>query len=300
MTLSSPPMSRLTHRFRSMGVDGVIVAPPDADEAVAEARRTLDAWDGRFSRFDPASELSQLNARAGSNVGIPISLEMTSAIGTAITAARATDGLFDPLLGARMVELGYDRTYEDLSDGGTVRPSVWVTGRWQTIDLDPVARTVRLPPGTELDFGGLAKGMAVDDALAVVAGGAGFAAVSLGGDLAVHGVPPDRTEWIIELDGPGKPTVGLGSGGLATSSVLRRRWTNGGVPRHHLLDPRTGMPAETGLVQVTVVAASCAQAEVAAKASLLLGPDRGSEFLRDRRLAGVLIDINGVERRVPA
>ena len=179
-------------------------------------------------------------------------------------------------------------------------PSVWVTGRWRSIDLDPVARTVRLPPGTELDFGGLAKGMAVDDALAVVAADAAFAAVSLGGDLAVHGIPPDSREWIIALEGPSKPTVGLGSGGLATSSVLRRRWTSGGMPRHHLLDPRTGMPAETGLAQVTVVAASCAQAEVAAKASLLLGPGCGPKFLLDHGLAGVLIDVHGAERRVPA
>jgi len=300
MTLSSPPMSQRTHRFRSMGVDGVIVAPSDAEQAVTAARRTLDAWERRFSRFDPTSELSRLNARAGSHVGIPISPEMASAIAMAMSAARATDGLFDPLLGARMVELGYDRTYEDLGDSGSVRPSAWVSGRWRAIDLDSAARTVRIPPGTGLDFGGLAKGMAVDDALAVLAADTGFAAVSLGGDLAVHGLPPDRTEWVIALDGPGEPTVGLGGGGLATSSVLRRRWTSGGLPRHHLLDPRTGMPAETGLVQVTAVAASCAQAEVAAKASLLLGPVRGSTFLREHQLSGVLIDVNGAERRMLA
>jgi thiamine biosynthesis lipoprotein len=300
MTLSSPAMSQRSDHFRSMGVDGVIVAPPDAAAAVSAARRTLDAWDGRFSRFDPRSELSQLNARAGSRVGTPISEEMASVIAMAISAARATDGLFDPLLGARMLELGYDRTFEELDDSGAVRPSVWVTGRWRTIDLDPVARTVRLPPGTELDFGGLAKGMAVDDALAVVAADAAFAAVSLGGDLAVHGTPPDSREWIIALEGPSKPTVGLGGGGLATSSVLRRRWTSGGIPRHHLLDPRTGLPAETGLAQVTVVAASCTQAEVAAKASLLLGPECGPKFLLDHGLAGILIDVSGAERRVPA
>jgi FAD:protein FMN transferase len=298
MSTSSPAMSQHTHRFRSMGVDGVIVAPPDADEAVSAARRTLDMWDDRFSRFDPGSELSLLNARAGSHVGIPITHEMTSAIAIAISAARATDGLFDPLLGRRMVELGYDRTYEQLGDIGAVPPSEWVAGRWRKIDLDSVARTVRLPHGTALDLGGLAKGMAVDDALTVVAAAAGFAAVSLGGDLAVHGVPPDRTEWIIALEAPGTPSVGLRSGGLATSSVRRRRWTGGGVPRHHLLDPRTGLPAATGLVQVSVAAASCAQAEVAAKASLLLGLEGGSKFLRDHQLTGVLFDVDGTARRV--
>jgi len=298
MSLSSPAMSQHTHRFRSMDVDGVIVAPPDADDAVTAARLTLNAWDDRFSRFDPGSELSRLNARAGSQVGISISREMTSAIATAISAARATDGLFDPLLGGRMVELGYDRTYEELGDSGAFRPSPWVNSRWREIDLDPVARTVRLPIGTALDLGGLAKGMAVDEALTVVAAASEFAAVSLGGDLAVHGVPPDHTEWIIALEAPGTPSVGMRRGGLATSSVLRRRWTSGGVPRHHLLDPRTGLPAETGLVQVTVIAATCAQAEVAAKACLVLGPEGGSKFLRDHQLAGVLFDVDGTERRV--
>ena len=122
--------------------------------------------------------------------------------------------------------------------------------------------------------------MAVDAALdRLEAAGIGPAAVDAGGDLAVRGTPPGRDGWPIALtEAAGGPEVTIASGALATSSTTRRRWRVDGTERHHLLDPRTGLPADTGLRSVTVVATSARVAEVAAKVALLLGRDGGAAF----------------------
>jgi len=289
------------HAFRSMGTTITVLTPRDDARADASAIETLFAvWDGQLSRFRPDSDLSRLNAAAGTphRVGTLL-LHATT---TAIEAAAATDGLFDPLLGGRMEELGYDRTFDALlpdAIGGPLR--AWRPDDWRRIEVDREHKMVTLPAGRGLDLGGIAKGMAVDAALArLVDYGLSFAAVNAGGDLAVHGELPDEYGWEIAIEGSVPGQLSLRSGALATSSVERRRWLVNGRPRHHLLDPRTGMPATTGLRSVSVAAATCQQAEVAAKAALLLGPDAGSEFLLWRGMSGLLVTDGGDALRIGA
>jgi len=118
----------------------------------------------------------------------------------------------------------------------------------------------------------------------------GHALVSAGGDIAVLGHPPGAVGWSIGLDEcPGDMRVALHEGALATSSIRRRRWSQGGRARHHLIDPRTGRPAEGGLMAVSVAARTCEAAEVAAKAALVLGLARGRAFLRRVGLPALLV-----------
>jgi thiamine biosynthesis lipoprotein len=124
--------------------------------------------------------------------------------------------------------------------------------------------------------------------------------VNAGGDLAVLGTPPHADGWSVLLDDVGEQLVTLRSGALATSSVRQRRWTVAGEPRHHLLDPVTGMPSTTHVLAATVVAASCRQAEVAAKTALLMGAEHGAAFLASHHLAGMLVTDEGVAWRVGA
>jgi thiamine biosynthesis lipoprotein len=297
MTATVPAL--VEDRFRAMGTDISILAPAEDEDAAVAARTILDSWDRRFSRFDPTSELSCLNATAGEARSAALSPDLLDAVETAVAAARATDGLFDPLLGARMVELGYDRTFERLEPGSAPTPSAWVAGRWREIRIDRAARTVNLPAGTALDLGGLAKGMAVDAALSALdRAGIRSAAVNAGGDLAVLGLPPGLSAWTVAIEGLADGPIALTQGALATSSIRVRRWRTDAGERHHLLDPRTGLPAASGLEQVSVVAATCAQAEVAAKSALLLGPDRGPAFLAAHRLHGILLGEDGTSVRV--
>ena len=124
------------------------------------------------------------------------------------------------------------------------------------------------------------KGRTVDDALALL--GDGW--VSAGGDLA--------TAQPIVVGLPGGDTVLVDRGGLATSSVSKRSWLRGGERQHHLIDPATGAPARTRWSDVTVAAPTCLEADIAAKAALLLG-DEGPSWLDRRGLAGRFVDQDG-------
>jgi thiamine biosynthesis lipoprotein len=137
---------------------------------------------------------------------------------------------------------------------------------------------VTLPPGIHLDLGGVAKGYAADLLCAQLqADGAAGVCVNIGGDLRVSGTAPAGGPWRIAVPNPTggqAATLELTDGAAATSSPLRRAWQVGGRPAHHLIDPHTGRPAQTGILQVTVIAAEAWRAEVAAKAAYLAGlPD---------------------------
>ncbi|MDP9251236.1 MAG: FAD:protein FMN transferase [Chloroflexota bacterium] len=288
------------HRFECMGCEVLALAPPDRPEAGPMAQTLFSRWDARFSRFRPDSELEALNNAGGRPfVATP---EMLAALRLALQGAAASDGLFDPLLGARMVELGYDHSFDELPTEGSARPLArWRPGAWRRILIDVDRSTVQLPNDARVDLGGLAKGMAVDAAIAALAEAkVPYAAVNAGGDLAVLGLPPGRDAWPVAIEAPGAPVVSVREGALATSSFLRRRWTVNGIQRHHLLDPRTGLPATGPIVQATVAAASCGQAEVAAKMALLSEPARAVDLLEEHRLAGLLLLSSGELRCVGA
>jgi thiamine biosynthesis lipoprotein len=277
-----------------MGCDVSVLAPSDRAEAGSLVEQVLAWWDARFSRFRRDSELEALNAAGGRPFAA--SQPMVTVLGAALQAAHATDGLFDPLLGGRMIELGYDRTFARLRHEPSALPLTdWRAEAWREVAIDPQRGTVQLPDGYRVDLGGIAKGMAVDAAIrALVAEGVPYAAVNAGGDLAVAGLPPGQESWPVAIEGPPERVVGVREGALATSSVLRRRWSVNGAERHHLLDPQTGMPAAGPIVQATVAAATCGQAEVATKLAIL-SPDVPTAIthLEQRRLAALLITRDG-------
>ena len=289
------PAGMRRERFRAMGTTISLLLPETtASVGTTLVRILFDQWEGTLSRFRPDSELSVLNRQAGRPVVVGDLLFQV--IATAIDAAQATDGLFDPTLHHQMVQLGYDRSFDTLPlrvsrTLSVIRPG----GGWQAIHLDHAKRRVTLPGGIGLDFGGIAKGMAVDAALAALhEEDVDAALVNAGGDLAVLGLPPGVEVWPIAVPlRQGSSTIGLQRGALATSGVARRRWWQGDEERHHLLDPRSGLPVQSGLWSVSVAAARCAQAEVAAKAAYLLGPAAGARFLQDRGLSGLLVEESG-------
>jgi FAD:protein FMN transferase len=281
--------------FRAMGTTISMLLPESLIEMGAQLVRTLFAeWEQTLSRFLPESELSQLNQHPGTPVAV--SDLLYTVLATALTAAQATDGVYDPALLDQLVQLGYDRTFDEL-------PAVVFDpiipgepgGRWRGIKVDPIRRHVTLPAAIKLDFGGIAKGMAVDAALAKLHYNEIYPAmVNAGGDLAVLGLPPDAEQWPIAVPGWKQFwTLPLLSGAVATSGIAHRQWWQGNTLRHHLLDPRTGQPAQSDLWSVTVVADRCEQAEVAAKVAFILGSRAGAGFLRKHHIAGLLVRTDG-------
>jgi len=280
--------------FPAMGTEVTVLAPAGhADEAAGRVRRLFEDWERRLSRFRPDSELARLNAHAGRPV--PVGALLYRVLDTALAAARATGGVYDPTMGRQLARLGYDRSFEQVPARSPGRGPAGPGGGWREVRMDPAARLVTLPPGVGVDLGGIAKGMAVDAAVERLGqAGVGPVMVNAGGDLRVGGRPPGGGDWWIVIDGRrGRLRVPLAAGALATSGIARRRWSQAGERRHHLLDPRTGEPARTGLWSVTAVAGSCAQAEVAAKVAFVLGRDPGAEFLRDQGLAGLFAGEDG-------
>ena len=120
------------------------------------------------------------------------------------------------------------------------------------------------------------------------------AMVNAGGDLSVLGLPPSDEQWQVAVPGQKQYwTIPLHHGAIATSGIAHRHWQQGNILRHHILDPRTGLPAKSDLWSVTVVADRCEQAEVAAKVAFILGSKSGADFLHKHRIAGLLVHEDG-------
>lgn len=276
-------------RFEALGTSAV-VSVTDAS-ALSAARellaQDLAAVDLACSRFREDSELVRANARAGTSTRI--SRLLAEAVRVALDAARNSNGLVNPTLGAHLRAAGYDRTFSLVQERGawTLRALPPRRASWGDVELDEVERTLLIPPGIELDLGATAKAWAADRAAARIAETTGCGAlVSLGGDVAVAGPPPEGG-WAIriaddhaaDLDGPG-PVVAITAGGLATSGVAVRRWATDRGEAHHLIDPRTGRPAVTPWLTVSVAAPSCVAANTVSTAAIVLGEDAPAWLLQ--------------------
>lgn len=291
-------------RFRAMGTQVHLAVLGDDPTVLVEARLRIEELEARWSRFRADSLLSRLNRAAGHKVLVDD--ETFDLVTTAVAAWHHTGHRFDPTVHDAMVRSGYDRTFDQIGTGpGPARGPVPLPAPGcAAIGLDPVLLGITLPPGTHLDLGGIAKGRTADlVAAGLLAAGAPSALVNLGGDLRITGEVPAGSAFSIAIEDPSDlrrsaTVVDLDGGGLATSSRARRRWTVGGVEHHHLIDPATGAPADTGLAAVTVIAADTTEAEVLAKATLVAGADDGPDLLTGAGAAGLLIGPDGSRRRV--
>ena len=291
-----PTSEELERRFRAMNTDVQVILVcdgakrrPVAEAAFLEVERLFATVEATLSRFRPESELSRLNQNSGAPfTASPLLFQV---VGEALEAARVTDGLFDPTLLRALEAAGYDRSFDELREGsvepGPVLPAT-ARGQWREVTLDPGRRTIMLPEGCGLDLGGIAKGWTVDQAVRLLAGrGFRHFAVDAGGDLYAAGRQADGSPWLVGVEDPRAPErdlvlLQIKDCAVATSSICRRRWMRHGRAYHHLIDPRTGTPAQRGVLAATVLASTVARAEVLAKAVLFLGPHEGLCFLEQQ------------------
>jgi len=267
-----------------------------AAQALAQVPAWFEEWEQVLSRFRPSSELCRLNARAGQ--AVPVSAPLFAVVRAALEAARRSQGLVSPTLLPFVERAGYDRSYELLPAGG-VEPQPAQDAphprqdAWRAIRLDEARQTVHLPAGARVDLGGTAKGWAAQQAVERLQA-TGPALVDAGGDIAVSGPQADGRPWPVAVADPLQAQENLGmlmleKCGVATSGIEYRRWLSDGAWKHHIIDPRTGQPAETDLMSVTVVAEDVLQAETAAKQAMILGSQAAREWLDSRPdLTGIL------------
>jgi thiamine biosynthesis lipoprotein len=277
----------------------VAVTDPGALDRARDLVRDLMAdVDSAASRFRNDSELAVLDRADGA--WTPISPLFTELLAVALRAARLTDGDVDPTVGAALTGLGYDRDVEDITADGVV-VAVPAPG-WRSIELDEGNCRVRVAPGVRLDLGATAKAWTADTAAGAITAATGSGClVSIGGDIAVAGPAPEGGWRIRVEDVTGAPdgvpagpstVVTIADGGLATSSVLARRWQRDGVWLHHLIDPHTGMPPVPAWRTVSAAAGNCVDANVLSTAAVVRG-NRIWPLLREARLPVRLVTADG-------
>lgn len=301
-------MSRLSmqaawprHSFRAMGTNirlWIEADPATAGQALADAEALFREVERALSRFDPTSELCRLNEQAGQ--WVKVSKTLWVVLNAALEFAESTDGLFDPTVLNALKAAGYSRSFTTIGRDGESRaePREPTTARWQDIRLDPARRQVWLPAGLGLDFGGIAKGYTAQWAAGLM-GLWGPSLVDAGGDVAAGDPPAGWPGWPVDIAGPRRDdgqapapvaTLLVANSAVATSGVDHRRWLVDGKPAHHIIDPRSGEPAATDALTVSMVAASAMEAEVWAKVGLILGIEKGLAALSQRRFPTLMID----------
>jgi FAD:protein FMN transferase len=280
--------------------DGPAGDPQQAVQTIIDFLLDLHAT---FSRFKPESELSQLNQDPRERV--PVSPHMAAFLQAAVEASVGTGGLVDCTMLDAIENAGYrqDRFRGTLAlplalamapprEPGAGDPAA----RWKQVAVDVEAGVVERPVGMRFDGGGLVKGLAADLVASRLAGHPGFA-VDCEGDVRVGGSDP--AVRMLEVPNPfGGPVLhefAVADGALATSSIAKRSWFESMRPTHHVLNPATGKPAFTGVVQVSALAPTAVEGEVLAKAAVLSGPTKAESWLPH---GGVIVYDDGSHRVV--
>ena len=271
--------------------------PTQVDEAIELLRYLEDRW----SRFLIDSDITRINNGAGSPVeAAPVTIELVQ---TMKQASELTQGRYDPTVLPALVANGYATSRIDSNATTALPGGPYRIGAAAEVVVDEHRSTVTVPRGVALDPGGIGKGLAADAAAAfLLAGGAGGALVSIGGDLTAAGTAPGDSGWRIDIeqaDPADRPLcrATINHGAVATSSTRSRRWVHEGRARHHAIDPATGTPSDTDLAAVTVFSTSGWRAEAFATAALLAGSYAVVAYLDSHDLSGLAITQSGAVLR---
>jgi len=284
--------------FHAMGSDMLVVLDSDSEQALSRIPDYFEDWEQSLSRFRADSELSRLNRAV--DQPMPVSATLWDVFEASQWAEQFTNGLVTPTVLDAMLESGYDQSFDSLPryQNQNFIYSPVMPQSLSVVVIDEENRTICLPQGVHLDFGGVAKGWAAHQAmgrLKVV----GPVLVNAAGDIAISGPCSNGAAWEIGVKNPFEKETDfeilyVKRGGVATSGKDRRRWIQNDQLRHHIIDPKTGLPAVTDLMSATVIAPDVMEAEAAAKAAMILGADDGLAWIETREeLAGLLVLENG-------
>jgi thiamine biosynthesis lipoprotein len=278
--------------FHAMGCEMLVAL--DHPTPVKELDRVpewFEHWESLFSRFRLNSELARVNSSDGAPV--QVGAEFAEVFELSREAEKQSHGLVTPVLLDALLEAGYDRSFELLAPSPHIiepQPHVGLS----QIEWDATTRTIFLPPGLHLDFGGIVKGWAANETVNRLKK-YGPVLMDAAGDIAIGTKLSNGKRWPVGVADPFHPPnnlelLKLENCGVATSGKDRRRWQQNGNGYHHIIDPRTNLPAETDVLTASVIAPASIQAEWAAKTSLLLGSQAGLEWLNaNPELAGLLV-----------
>jgi thiamine biosynthesis lipoprotein len=283
-------------RFRVMGCEAHVLVVGSNRREPRRVQRLLERLELMWSRFVPESDISKMNRARGSAVTVhPETLRLLEAAGRGFDM---TGGRFDPTVLASVEALGYAGSLDEGMPSAWVAPPVPSRG-FGAIHVEEHRRLARLDAGVGFDPGGVGKGLAADMAVEHLMGrGASGALVSIGGDLAVAGEPPQGGPWAISVEDPldharDMVVLHLPAGGVATSSARHGRWVTPDGPAPHVIDPATGATIGPSVTSVTVAADEASIAEVVATAALVAGPEDGLSLIEHLGMVGLMVDESG-------
>jgi thiamine biosynthesis lipoprotein len=266
-----------------------------AAEADAYWRTVVDEFElaeSAMSRFRDTSELTALNRSAGSGTEARPSARLRRALSTTDRAHRITGGRFDPRVLVHLDRLGYRGAVVGGPPAGDVEPDPGAIADPDQDGRDVVERIGRdgMRIARPVDLGGIGKGLTLRWAAARLERlGLRDFLVEAGGDIVTRGLDPDGAPWHLGVEDPrggeDLAVIAVSDLAVATSSIRVNRWSVDGRAVHHLLDPRTGEPADNGLQAVTVALTDPAWAEVWSKVLFVGGRGTIAAEARSRGLA---------------
>lgn len=267
----------------------------NAEAALSRCTQELTRLERLLSISSAEGDIGRVNAANGEPVAL--SAQTAALLGTALAVSAETDGAFDPTV-YPLVSLWGFYGDEPRVPSQAALDEARASVDWRKVSL--AGGVVTLPAGAKLDFGGIAKGYAGDALKAVLREeNVTSAWLSLGGNVAVLGEKPDGSAWRIGIRDPLDESAVIGSVeardvSIVTAGGYQRNFTQDGKTYHHIIDPKTGLPAESGLLSVTVIAPDGARADALSTALFVMGTQRALALWRsDRSFAAIFVESNG-------
>lgn len=287
-------------RFRALGTDvefAIISDAVHAQRLFLKLKKTIERFEQRFSRFIKSSELSLLNAHSGSFVAV--SDEMFELFLASRRYWKKTKGIFDPTIANSLIQAGYDSSFGDSKEHEPNQQRS-TSVNFGLCRMSTATKTVFVPKGVSIDFGGIGKGFLLDQLYCIAKGTTPDFCISLGGDLIVSGLNQEQKPWNVRIQDPctlehdqGQFVLPAGTWGIATSGIAKRKGIKGGVPWHHLIDPRTQKPSQSDVAFATVIAPTALQADIYAKTTLLLGSVKGMQWIQEQSCEALVVTRDG-------
>ncbi len=298
--VSPPAVGRravVQREFKVMGCRSFIVVH-GGDEGMletAEARlRQLESW---WSRFLDDSDVTRANRSPG--MPVVVHEDTLAVVSRAVLAWRQTEGRFDITVLPALLQHGYTHSTTTHAPAPAIVGSR--VGFSAMISWDYAASTLTVPANSAIDLGGIGKGMAADIvAEELIEAGATGVVVNVGGDLVVLGTPDDDDSWYMGIEDPRNPpshvaVLRMQCGAMASSGTTIRNWQRpDGTTAHHLIDPVSLLPTNSGVINATVLAADAATAEAFATSAMMLPGPAAIVMLEQMGLAGLTVDTDGV------
>ena len=294
-------------KFKALGSEVVMVAQLETSQynLLEEAKKLTEDFEKKFSRFIRNNELDRFNNSSTSSFSV--SKEFAELLSEAKKMHKETGGVFDPTIIDALETAGYDKNFSDLElnnrekvSASEVKTKFKKRGKFSALKIS--GTRIKKPAGLRLDFGGLGKGFLADKLANSHFKKVANCWISMGGDLFVKGSekPDQKNGWKIGVEDPNQPgreifTVMTGGKdlGIATSGVFKRRGLKGGFEWNHLIDTKTGLPVNNNIIAVTAISTSAKKADVFAKTVLMLGENKGFEFIEKQKDSAAVIFFKG-------